>query len=465
MTSQTSFLGLAVVEVTPATRATALGIIGAMVCICAGMILFGGRPGTHIYGILPLLLGSVIVTELFLAHLLLGQFASARLCSLLLIGVAYLFVGLVTLAYVLTCPLIFGQNGVFQIQWAGALLSLDGVARRLSALCSRLARIRSDRAEAVLRTRGQDRAASCSLICVGAAIGALAFLTHPLVRIPSLVVEGRFSPVMMFVALPGVGFLDCLGIAVIALRTRMGSVAALWLVVALAASLLDTAIGMLCARYSYGWYAANLFSLVAASVMLAAFVYELSAIQARLAALNDLLININEEDRRAARERLTFLAFHDHLTSLENRSRWQARLGERIAQESSGNGTFSILFIDLDHFKEINDSAGHPVGDRVLVEAARRLQETLRNGDEIARFGGDEFVVMAAAGTDTEGVRALAQRLRERIRAPFVFEERSFHVTASVGIASLSNRRRREPNPSQPCRRRRLSSKECGRRL
>ena len=432
---QTSFLGLAVVEVTPAARTTALSIIGAMVCISAGLILFGGQPGPRVYGILPLLLGSVIVTELFLAHLLLGQFARIRLWSLLFIGIAYLFVGLVTIAYVLTCPLIFGESGILQsngqapiylwILWHAVFpifvlgaLALDRFARM--PFSERAAKI-----------------ALCAaiVVCVAATIAALAFLIHPLGRIPSVIAGGRLARVVTEAVLPIICFADCFGIAVIALRTRMRSVAALWLLVALVASLLDAAIGVLCARYSYGWYAANVFSLVAASVMLAAFVYELSAIQARLGALNDLLVNINEEDRRAARERLTFLAFHDHLTGLENRSRWQARLGERIAQETERDGQFSVLFIDLDHFKEINDSAGHPVGDRVLVEAANRLQEALREGDEVARFGGDEFVVMADSRTDADGARILAQRLRERIRAPFVFDERSFHLTASVGIA------------------------------
>jgi diguanylate cyclase (GGDEF)-like protein len=433
--SQTSFLGLTIVEASPAARATALGMVGTMVCISIGAILFGRQPGPQIYGILPLLLGSVTVTELFLAYLLLGQFARIRLWSVLLIGMAYLFAGLVTIAYVLTCPGIFGQSGVLHSNGQAALylwILWHGIFPFfvLSALAfDRFAR--TPLSERVAKVAFRAAIAVCSVVTAA----TLVFLIHPLGHLPSLIVGGHFSAVVTNIVLPLICLVDFLGIAAIAVETRVRSVAALWLLVALVASLLDTTMGVLCARYSYGWYAANCFSLVAASVILAAFVYELSALQVRFAALNDLLININEEDRRIARERLTFLAFHDHLTGLENRSRWQARLGERISEGLQCDGQFSILFIDLDHFKEINDSAGHPMGDQVLVEAARRLKETLRVGDEIARFGGDEFVVMVDPRTDQDGVRVLAQRLREKIRAPFEFGERSFHITASVGIA------------------------------
>ena|GEM_PF-843638 len=433
--SQDSFLGLAIVEAAPAARATAFGLIGAMLVLSVGSFFMTRQPSPQIHAILPLLLGSVIVTELFSAYLLLGQFARIRLCSLLLIGMAYLLAGLGAVAYVLTAPGIFGADGVLHSNGQAAIylwLGWHGVFPLvvLGALAF----------DKFVRAPFSERAARIILyaaifVCVAAIVAALLFLMHPRGHLPSLIAGHHFAAIVTNVVLPVIALVNCLGIAAIALQKRVRSVASLWLLVTLAASLLDTVMGLLFARYSYGWYAGNAFSLVASSVILAAFVYELSALQVRLAALNDMLININEEDRRIARERLTFLAFHDHLTGLENRSRWQARLGERISQSLEQDARFSILFIDLDHFKEINDSAGHAMGDRVLVEAARRLKETLRSGDVIARFGGDEFVIMADPKTDADGVRALSERLRDKIRAPFVFDERSFHITASIGVA------------------------------
>jgi diguanylate cyclase (GGDEF)-like protein len=433
--SQGSFLGLAIIDATPTARATAFGLIGAMLCICAGTIVFAQQPGQQIHAIVPLLLGSVVVTELFSAFLLLGQFARIRLSSLLLIGMAYLFPGLVAIAYILTSPGIFGPNGVLHtsgqaalylwIAWHGIFplfvltaIAFDTFARR--PFSERVARIALYVA---------------IVLCAAATMAAVIFLIQPRGHLPYLIVGWHVGNIVTNAVLPAICLVDCFAIGVIAFRTRVRSVVALWLLVAVVASLLDTVMGLVCARYSYGWYVGNILSLVSSSVILAAFVYELTALQVRLAALNDMLININEEDRRIARERLTFLAFHDHLTGLENRSRWQARLGERIAEGLEKDVQFSILFIDLDHFKEINDSAGHAMGDRVLVEAARRLKETLRSGDLIARFGGDEFVIMADPRTDADGVRTLAGRLRDKIRAPFVFDEQSFHITASVGVA------------------------------
>jgi diguanylate cyclase (GGDEF)-like protein len=98
-------------------------------------------------------------------------------------------------------------------------------------------------------------------------------------------------------------------------------------------------------------------------------------------------------ERKEAEERISFMAHHDMLTGLPNRTLLQARINEAIVQAERMKKSVAVLFIDLDYFKHINDSLGHPVGDQVLKMAAQRLQQCLRRGDGLARLGGDEFII------------------------------------------------------------------------
>ena len=134
--------------------------------------------------------------------------------------------------------------------------------------------------------------------------------------------------------------------------------------------------------------------------------------------------------RRIAEEELRQLAWSDSLTSLPNRALLVQRL--RDAEDASPR---SLLFLDLDDFKTINDSLGHPTGDGVLVELARRLGEVIRDGDLVARIGGDEFAVLAEM-TDAGTLEALATRLLAAVGEPFVLNRRELRLSASIGIAT-----------------------------
>jgi diguanylate cyclase (GGDEF)-like protein/PAS domain S-box-containing protein len=134
--------------------------------------------------------------------------------------------------------------------------------------------------------------------------------------------------------------------------------------------------------------------------------------------------------RRQAEEELRLLAWSDSLTSLPNR----ALLVERLREGEVGSPR-SLLFLDLDDFKTINDSLGHPTGDRVLVELAARISDVIREGDVVARIGGDEFAVLAEI-TDREMLEALAARLLAAVAEPLVLGGRELRLSASIGIAS-----------------------------
>ena len=139
-------------------------------------------------------------------------------------------------------------------------------------------------------------------------------------------------------------------------------------------------------------------------------------------------------ESHAAKQKIEELAFSDVLTGLPNRLLLAERLRQSIIFASRQNSKFALLFLDLDHFKQINDSLGHPFGDRVLIEVTERLKKCLRHVDTAARLGGDEFVLLLHEA-DAAGAEICARRVLEELRAPFNLDGMNFTVTCSIGIA------------------------------
>jgi diguanylate cyclase (GGDEF)-like protein len=127
-------------------------------------------------------------------------------------------------------------------------------------------------------------------------------------------------------------------------------------------------------------------------------------------------------------------ALHDSLTGLPNRGMLLDKIAAAV-QERRGDGGATILFVDLDRFKLVNDSFGHSFGDRLLVTAANRLRALLAPGDTVARLGGDEFVVLLEDGAERERAIEVAEMLLESLLAPFQIDGRELYITASIGIA------------------------------
>jgi diguanylate cyclase (GGDEF)-like protein len=133
-------------------------------------------------------------------------------------------------------------------------------------------------------------------------------------------------------------------------------------------------------------------------------------------------------------------AFHDNLTRLPNRALLMDRLRHTLARANREQSTVALLFVDLDRFKQVNDTLGHGVGDALLVETGRRLRAAVRSADTAARIGGDEFVVLLDAGSyEVAEVTEVAERILASLSEPFLIDGREVRATASVGIA-LSHR-------------------------
>jgi diguanylate cyclase (GGDEF)-like protein len=141
------------------------------------------------------------------------------------------------------------------------------------------------------------------------------------------------------------------------------------------------------------------------------------------------------QQRRRADERVHYIAFHDDLTSLPNRLMLNERLDRALSRHRRAGSKLAILFMDLDRFKVINDSLGHEVGDVLLRQVADRLRAQSREGDTVARMGGDEFVVLIENRDNLNDISACARRLVEELSAPYLLGKQDCHVTLSIGIS------------------------------
>ena len=135
-------------------------------------------------------------------------------------------------------------------------------------------------------------------------------------------------------------------------------------------------------------------------------------------------------------QRVEYLAYHDGLTALPNRSLFNKLLSQAIRHARRHKGNLAVAFIDLDRFKQINDTLGHEAGDELLKEVANRLKACLRDSDTVARLGGDEFVVLLTDLGEKKYAATVAEKIITSIARPFVLLGQEFRVTASIGIST-----------------------------
>lgn len=147
-----------------------------------------------------------------------------------------------------------------------------------------------------------------------------------------------------------------------------------------------------------------------------------------------LMLTEDATERKATEARIEQMARFDELTGLANRFEFNTHLAEAFERlDRTGDG-FALLYVDLDGFKQVNDSLGHDIGDRVLIETASRLRGAIRTGDLLARFGGDEFVLILPSANHAV-VTTIAQRMIEAMARSFELDAKTVYVTASIGIA------------------------------
>jgi len=164
---------------------------------------------------------------------------------------------------------------------------------------------------------------------------------------------------------------------------------------------------------------------------------DLKEIDGLSAAFNSMAVNLEARtaERTRAEEQIKYVAYHDPLTGLPNRMLLKDRLTVALAQARRKNGKLAVMFVDLDRFKLVNDTVGHAMGDRLLQRFAERLTRVVREGDSLARVGGDEFTVLLPEVSIPDDAELVAQRILEASRKPLALAGHEFTVTASIGIA------------------------------
>jgi diguanylate cyclase (GGDEF)-like protein/PAS domain S-box-containing protein len=151
------------------------------------------------------------------------------------------------------------------------------------------------------------------------------------------------------------------------------------------------------------------------------------------AVVGGVMVATDVTERVRAEEQLTRLALHDPLTELPNRVLFTDRLEIHLARQGRRGGHLAVLFLDLDRFKQVNDTFGHHLGDELLRQVAAELRSVLRAEDTLARFGGDEFLVVAEVPTGQDAAD-IAERLLGAVRDPFTIDGRTLAVGASIGV-------------------------------
>jgi diguanylate cyclase (GGDEF)-like protein len=151
-----------------------------------------------------------------------------------------------------------------------------------------------------------------------------------------------------------------------------------------------------------------------------------------------MIASLLEDEREAAAiaaDQVEHLAYHDAMTGLPNKPLFMDRLIIALAHANRANQKLAVLFLDLDRFKDINDSLGHTVGDALLKSAAERVRRCVREGDTVARFGGDEFTLLIPRVDKVEDAAKIASKIIETLKIPFEINDRELFITTSIGVA------------------------------
>ncbi|GMT48584.1 MAG: hypothetical protein IEMM0008_0123 [bacterium] len=165
----------------------------------------------------------------------------------------------------------------------------------------------------------------------------------------------------------------------------------------------------------------------------------------KLSRESEKIINIGDHLQKSLKETenqlkksaklIEYKAYHDSLTGLLNRQSFYDRLLLALAQAQRSKEMVAVMFLDLDDFKEVNDSLGHDIGDKLLQQTGKRLKSCVRRGDTVARLGGDEFTLVLPGINHIDNIRDIADKIIATFKTPFTIENHDIFITSSIGIS------------------------------
>ncbi len=423
---------LGVVAASRASRMKAAGLIAALTLATLVIAPMGQQRVVIMRGFLPALLALGLLGDWLTGYLLWGQAQAGRDRGLAVLAATYFATGILVAVNAWVFPAAFLSGSGRPGNLAGWVWIFWHVAFTGGLLI--YARTPGGRARDEAEFLWSARLVFLGALVVVAVALALAF-SHALPRL--IGINRRYYMPVRFVVLLIAFLLAALGVFVAQRRWR--TVLDTWLSVALATVALNAVlIGSAHGRYRMGWYAGPLVSVVGGLSVVVACVFEVNQLYRRLIE-NSASMADAHAGLLAANSELTVMAEHDSLTQLLNRRALDAHLAEGFAAYRQTAVPFSLLMVDLDYFKAINDHLGHLGGDAILTQVARRLTQAVRGSDVIGRYGGEEFAVYLP-GTGLPGARAVGLKLLSAVRAePFVYGGRVVPVTMSIGVATVSD--------------------------
>ena len=416
-----------------------------------GVVLFGDLPLPHYPQFSTFYATFVLIVDGITAYLLLGQFAYRRRMIYAVLATAYLFKSLIMLPFLFCFPgalkeggQLFGgtQSSVWIWNaWHFVFPALIGLAVLVQRRCG-------DRIVASRRIRGISAGSVAAAILLVLGIAFCVTKLHD--YLPVLLGDDTRLHSRLYL-------LSAITLLITAVATwlcwqdgrRHKTTLHLWLAITLFAFLADILASLsTTSRFTVGWYFGRLEAMIAASLLLILFLGELNELYHRLASMMETMLLSNArlagllQDKEAlvtnlqhSEAQIRQLAYYDPLTALPNRRLLIDRLGQALGQAKRHHSSLAVMFMDLDRFKEVNDTLGHEAGDRLLIQVAGRLASCLRRGDTAARAGGDEFIVVLSEITHPQDAAQVAEKVLGVLRAPFDIGGHTVHISTSIGIA------------------------------
>lgn len=411
-------------------RAFALLVLGAFTMVALLTVPIANEPVAIMRGFVPAVAAVVVLADLLTAYLLWGQAGAGRDPAVAVLALTYGGAGLLMAASTWLFPGAFLVSPARMGNTSGWLWIFAHIVFAAGVLIYALyPRAAAQDDSVFLRSRRRMLVAAVILL------SGFYALCESRILVPIVGRGVRFHSSLWLTA-------STLGLVVVAAvclawYRRGRTVLDAWLLVAACAALFEGGLVRLGdSRFCVAWYVARFISLTGALSVLGACLFEINRLYGGLVRNREQMSGVNA-GLRAANNELAVMAVRDELTGLLNRRAIIARLLQALDDHRSKGLSFSVLMVDLDHFKGINDELGHLGGDQVLAHVAVRLKDAVRSSDAVGRYGGEEFLVFLQDTTAAQA-RIVAGKLLKAIRAePFFFQGRAVPVTVSIGVATV----------------------------
>lgn len=401
--------------------ALALGAIMLLIAVILSPYLTVMLPAVHPF--LPIYLTFVFILEGLTAYLLLSHFLISRVLYLGVIASAYLFVVPMAAVQILVFPGVFNSTGLFgagsqSAIWIWVFWHAGFPAIMLLALFTE----RNGQQLVSAKAHHKRWLWFFGVVPLLVSLLLALFATWYSDVLPKLISANNYRQLLFSPYAAMVWIINILALGLMLWRSRAGGVMSVWLSLALFVSLLAVTMTLLGgARFSVGWYAARVSSILSATVLLGVLLWE----------VNRLYHSVQKDN-----EQLYQMSMIDALTGSYNRRYLDKRLPQELALAARQQNCLALLVLDVDHFKRFNDRYGHLAGDQCLQHVAKVMQTTLqRPADFVARYGGEEFIVVLP-DTDVIGAQQVAERIRQLIaEITLQLDSEPVKVTASLGVA------------------------------